>query len=108
MSFIEEAHVNDIGTIFRVTVYDTNESGGQDIADISDATSITFTFKNPNGATFTRSANFTTDGTDGKVQYVTVDGDLNIAGTWSIQAFVVTPEGSHNTNVGAFRVFENL
>ena len=108
MSFIEEAHINDIGTIFRITVYDTTASGGSEIADISDATSLTITFQNPNGGSFTRNASFTTDGTDGQIQYVTVDGDLSIAGTWSIQAFVVTPSGSHRTNVGTFRVFENL
>lgn len=108
MAFVEEAHINDIGTIFRVTVYDTTSTGGTEVANISSATSTTFTFKNPNGQTFTRAATFTTDGTDGQIQYATVDGDLNIAGTWAIQAYVVTPTGSHKTNVGTFRVFENL
>ena len=44
MAFLEEAHVNDIGTIFRVTVYDTTSTGGSVITDVSDATTITFTF----------------------------------------------------------------
>lgn len=108
MAFVEEAHINDIGTIFRVTVYDTTSTGGTEIANISAATTKTFTFKNPNGQTFTRNATFTTDGVDGQVEYATVDGDLNIAGTWGIQAYIATPSGSHRTNVGTFRVFENL
>ena len=47
--------------------------------------------------------------TDGKAQYVTVDGDLNGAGTWSVQVLIVTSGGlSHNTTVATFRVFENI
>ena len=45
MAFIEEAHVGDVGTIFRVTVYDTTSSGGSTVADISGATVKQFTFK---------------------------------------------------------------
>ena len=35
MAFVEQVHVNDIGTIFRVTVYDTTSTGGTTVADIS-------------------------------------------------------------------------
>lgn len=109
MAFLEEAHVNDIGTIFRVTINDTTSSGGNSVADISNATTRTFTFKRPDGTTFSKSASFTTDGTDGKVQYATVDGDLNGAGTWGLQVAIHTSTGLvHNTNVGTFRVFENI
>jgi hypothetical protein len=108
MAFIEQAHVNDIGTIFRVTVYDTTSSGGTSVADISTASTKQFTFKRPNGTTFTRSAVFTTDGSDGDIQYISVDGDLDGAGTWNLQAYVVTPAGTWNTDVGSFRVYENL
>ena len=58
MAFIEEAHVGDVGTIFRVTVYDTTSSGGTSIADISGATTKQFTFKRPDGSTFTKTAVF--------------------------------------------------
>ena len=56
MAFIEEAHVDDVGTIFRVTVYDTTSSGGSTVADISGATVKQFTFKRPDGTTFTKTA----------------------------------------------------
>ena len=42
------------------------------------------------------------------MEYVSVDGDLSIAGTWAIQANVVTASSNHKTSVGKFRVFENL
>ena len=50
MAFVEQAHVNDIGTIFRVTVYDTTSAGGTTVADISGATTKKFTFKRPDEA----------------------------------------------------------
>tara|TARA_R110001583_G_scaffold144719_1_gene296725 strand:- start:815 stop:1150 length:336 start_codon:yes stop_codon:yes gene_type:complete len=108
MAFVEQAHVNDIGTIFRVTVYDTTSTGGTTVADISTASTKKFTFKRPDGTTFERTAVFTTDGSDGNVQYISVDGDLNGPGTWNLQAYVATGAGTWNTSVGTFKVHENL
>ena len=108
MAFVEQAHVNDIGTIFRVTVYDTTSTGGTTVADISTATTKQFTFKRPDGTTFDKVSVFTSDGSDGNIQFLSVDGDLNVAGTWHLQAYVVTPAGNWKTDVGHFRVYENL
>ena len=109
MAFLEEAHVNDYGTIIRVTVYDTTSTGASAVADISDASTKEFTFKRPDGTTFTKTAVFTNDGSDGQIQYTTSTDDLNMAGTWALQAYVLTSGGfSHRTDVGNFRVFENL
>ena len=108
MAFVEQAHVNDIGTVFRVTVYDTTSTGGTTVADISLASTKQFTFKRPDGTTFDRAAVFTAGGSDGNIQYLSVDGDLNVAGTWHLQAYVVTPAGSWKTGAGHFRVYENL
>ena len=108
MAFVEQAHVNDIGTVFRVTIYDTTSTGGSTVADVSDTTTRTLYFGRPDGSTFARSAVFTNDGTDGKIEYTTADGDLDVAGTWSIQAYVVSSGGSFSSTVGNFRVFENL
>ena len=108
MAFTEQAHVNDIGTIFRVTVYDKTSTGGSSVADISTATSKLFYFRKPDGTTFSRSAVFKTDGSDGRIEYATVDGDLNAPGNWELQAKIITPDGSWNTDVGNFRVHENI
>lgn len=109
MAFLEETHVNDYGTVVRVTVYDTTSTGGSVVADISDASTKEFIFKRPDGTTFTVTAVFTSDGSDGQIQYTTGVEMLNMAGTWSLQAYVVTSGGfSHKTDVGSFRVFENL
>jgi hypothetical protein len=108
MSFVEQAHYNDIGTLFKVTVYDTTNTGGQVIADISDATALQFIFQRPDDTTFTRTAVFSDDGSDGEIQYRTVDGDLNMVGTWSLQAYVATGGGEWRTNIANFKVYENL
>ena len=108
MAFTEPAHVNDIGTTFRVTVYDATSTGGSAIANISAASTKQMIFSRPDGTTFTKTAVFTTDGSDGDIEYVSVDGDLNIAGTWHLQAYVVTLVGEWRTDVGHFRVYDNL
>ena len=108
MSFTEQAHYNDIGTVFKVTVYDTTSTGTQVVADVSDATTMNFIFRKPNGSTSTKTASFTSDGSDGQIQYVTVDGDLDSVGTWSIQAYIVTPSGKWHTSSANFKVYENL
>ncbi len=108
MAFVEQSHVNDIGTVFRVTVFDTTSTGSTTVADISSATTKKFTFRRPDGSTFERVAVFTNSGSDGKIEYATVDGDLNGPGTWHLQALVTTPDGTHNTSVGYFKVNENL
>ena len=108
MAFVEQAHVNDIGLVFRVTVYDTTSTGGTTVADISGASVKKFIFRKPDGTTFERVAVFTNTGTDGQIQYATVDGDLSGPGTWHLQALVTTSDGTFNTSVGYFKVNENL
>ena len=108
MAFVEQAQVNDIGTVFRVTVYDTTNTGSTTIADISDATVLKFYFRLPDDSTIVRNASFTTDGSDGVIQYITVDGDLSCEGTWTIQGYIETPSGIWRTNTANFKVYENL
>ena len=108
MAYIEEAHVNDIGTIFSVTVYDTGSTGTTSVLDVSGATTKQIIFKKPTGTTLTKAAVFTTDGTDGKIQYVTVSDDLDSTGTWQLQAYIVASDGSWKSDVGTFKVYENL
>lgn len=99
----DEIHYNDIGTIFRGTIQD-----GSSVVDISGATTIQMLFNPPGGATRTKTATLTGDGTDGKMQYTTVDGDLNVLGVWQWQGQVVLPAGTWRTDVKTFVVHSNL
>jgi hypothetical protein len=70
-----EIHLDDIGTAFRCTIYDDST-----LVDLSSATSLLLIFKDPEGNTTTKTASLYTDGTDGILQYVAVDGDLDVSG----------------------------
>lgn len=100
--------LNDIGTILTVTI--TDEDGA--VVDISgaEAGDISMIFLKPDATNLTKTATFTTDGTDGKIKYTTVDGDLDVAGLWHIQGFVNISDGDvvFHSAVGAFEVATNL
>ncbi len=103
----EEVHYNDIGTEFLVTIKDC-VSGTPTVLDVSSATTKELTFKSPSGVSATKSAVLFTDGSDGKIKYTTVDGDLDEVGTWRIQAKIGIGGGVFRSDVGSFKVYENL
>jgi hypothetical protein len=103
----EELHFNDIGTVLLVTINDC-VSGTSTPMDVSLATSLSLVLKSPSGISYTKTAIFNTDGSDGKIKYVTVDGDLNEVGTWRMQALVAFTSSSFSSGVKVFRVYENL
>lgn len=96
-------HLNDVGTRFVVTILDEGS-----IVDISGATTKDIIFLKPDGTTLTKAANFVTDGTDGKIDYFTIAGDLSIIGVWSIQSQVVLGSGTWNSDIETFEVFKNI
>lgn len=100
-----QIRVGDIGTIFRVTIIDCDT--GLPI-DVSAATTLTIKFLLPDLSVLEKSAVFTTAGVDGKIQYVTIDGDLSQPGRWKIQGFVVDSGYSNHSVVEEFNVLSNL
>ena len=96
-------HLNDTGTRFVVTILDEGS-----IVDISSATTKDIIFKKPDGTTLTKAANFVTDGTNGKIDYFTISGDLSVIGIWSIQSQVILGSGTWNSDIETFEVFRNL
>jgi len=92
-----EVHQNDFGTIFRITISD-----GDDSVDISSATTKQITFRKPDGTVVTQTAAWYTDGTDGILQYTTVDGDLDTVGFWKIQARIIMPTWNGRSAKGSF------
>ncbi len=103
----QEVHYNDIGTVFEVTVKDC-VSGTATVLDVSGASALELVFKSPSGVAATKTASLVTDGTDGKIKYTTVDGDLNEVGTWRLQAKISIGGGVFRSDVGSFKVYENL
>ena len=103
----QEIHYNDIGTVILVTVKDC-VAGTPTVLDLSSATSLELVFKSPAGSTSTKSASLYTDGTDGKIFYTSVDGDFSVVGTWRIQCKIGIGGGTFRSDVGTFKVYENL
>ena len=94
---------DDYGTVFEVTINDENG-----VVDVSAATTKNIIFKKPSGTKVTQAASFTNSGTNGKIEYTTVSGDLDEAGTWKIQAQIATGSGDWKSNISAFEVIGNL
>ena len=74
---------NDPGAQFRLTIRNS-----QGTTNVSTVTAKLMTFHRPDGSIIQREAAFYTDGSDGMICYTTLDGDLNVAGDWQVQAHV--------------------
>ena len=98
-----QIHVGDIGTTLIVTIL---EDGS--VVDISSASSLQIIIKKPDATTLTKTGVFTTDGTDGKMQYVSIAGDFDQSGNYRIQGKVNLTSGNYSSSVGSFKVHCNL
>ena len=98
-----EIHVDDIGTRFSLTI---QESGSG--VDVSSASTISVIFRKPDDEVIVRSGVKLTDGTDGKVYYDTVAGDLDEAGHYKLQAKIVLASGTYYTDIYDFKTHCNL
>ena len=97
-------HNGDIGTIFELTIVDTDGTA----IDVSTASVKYIYFADPDGDKVCKTAAFTTDGTDGKIQYTTIAGDIDEVGTWLVQGYVETSLGKFYTERGDFKVLPTL
>ena len=99
---------NDIGTYFRWTVYE-----GAPV-DISAATTKQVKFIRPDLTQLTKALVFSTkssdkgDGTDGRVEYVGIAGDLNQKGTYRWALYIVMPGWTGHGLEGTFTVDDVL
>jgi len=90
---------NDIGTTIQATV---KEDGV--VVDLSSQTTLEFNFKKPGGTVVTVTAVFSTDGTDGNMEFVTVSGTLDTVGLWRAQGYMVLTSGTWTTTEFTFEV----
>jgi hypothetical protein len=71
--------INDVGTVLRATVKDQDGT----VVDISSSSPKQIYVKRPDGSVLVKTGSFTTTGSDGKLQYATIAGDLNQPGPYS-------------------------
>ena len=99
-----EIHASDIGTVFSVTVKDSDGNA----IDISSVVMKNFYFLKPSDSVLTKVAAFGTDGTDGVLQYTTIAGDINEDGRWRLQAHISDASSDLHTNIIEFDIYGNL
>jgi hypothetical protein len=99
VSNVGSPHIGDVHRI-RITV----KSNGVAVPLTGP---ITFRLKRPTaGTTFDRAATLTTDGSDGKAEYLTAAGELDEGGTWEVQ--LKDGSGPWRADVIKFQVLGNL
>jgi hypothetical protein len=103
MSSSKEVQLGDIGTQFLVVIKDKKI-----VVDVSACTEKTLLFKKPSGSIVEKTATFTSNGADGSLQYISVEGDLDEVGPWEIQAHITFASMEWHTNTSTFKVLANL
>lgn len=94
-----------VGVAIERTIREKNQDGVWEVKDVSVATGVTLRVKDPMGDVHDFVGDFTTDGTDGKVVYVTASAsDLDVAGRWTAQFILTYPAGPHRTSKFHFDV----
>lgn len=102
----DEVHIGDIGAIFELEI----QEDGATIPIDSYTTAKEIIFLKPDGTTkVVNAAVFTTDGTDGKMRYVTTAaGELDQEGNWQMQGRLEKAGENFKTEVVVFPVTANL
>lgn len=96
----ETVRVGDVGTVLEIVVFDENGPVNLQFSNTKE-----ILFQKPTLGFITRPAQFVTDGTDGRIFYVTVPGDLDEAGEWKMQGRVEVPGvGIFKTEICTFFV----
>ena len=111
MATTDEIHVGDIGTVFVITVKE-----GTTPVDISGAAVKEILIQRRDKTVIeVTDAEFATvsyggagDGSDGKLMYAAVAGDLSIKGDYKIQAIIQLANGLWHSSIEEFTVYENI
>lgn len=97
--------VGAVGLLISVTLKDQDQAP----LDVTTTTARTIYLRRPNGRVTACPATVIGPGTDGRIGYVTLAGDLDVPGDWRIQARVITGTSSdYFSDIQPFRVAENI
>ena len=98
-----DLHVGDIGTVLRFTI---KEAGVP--LDLSSATTKKLRLEKKDKTALEKELVFTTSGSDGKVEYVTVLGDLDQKGKLRAQVYLESADGKWHTSIVEWEVEANI
>ena len=105
----ESLQVGAVGAEIEVLIVEfDNETNADAPVDLSSATNLVIELKRPDNTTVSRTGILSTNGIDGKMYMLTIDGDINIDGTYYIQGKVVLTGWNGYSSIGKFEVNDNL
>jgi len=88
----------DQGFALRPTLVDED----WDAVDVSAATVKKMLIEKPDGTVLEKTANFATDGTDGKIEYTIVAGDVDQVGLYEYQGYCEIGSLKRTSSIGTF------
>ena len=89
----DKSYIDDIGTVITVDVG----------VDITDATSVKLLVKKPDGTEVEWTGTvYSTQ----YIRYTVVEDDFDQAGTYKVQSYVVTPDGTWKGETDSFKVYD--
>ena len=91
-----DARQNDHGFTLRLLITEDGTTG----LNISTAPTKQIILRSPSDGYTVNAADFTTDGTDGFIEYTVPEGVLNKPGRWKVYAKVVMPSGLNVRSTG--------
>ena len=101
--------VGVIDAKLEVVILECDEVTGAEVpVDISSASVKALYIRRPDYTLLTKTATFSTDGTDGKLFVQTEAGDINIEGTYRVQGHIAMTGWNGRSTIGEFEVDENL
>lgn len=100
-----EVHLNDKDQHFEHTIRDEAEA----IVDLTSAGTMQILFRKPSGEVLTKVAvKVNAPGTDGKIEYISIAGDMNETGGWKRQGRVTVGGGPFSSDIVDFTVYPNV
>jgi len=94
---------DDFGWVGRLTLQQDGAT-----FDASSYTTKEFIFIDPDGTAATKTADFDSDGTDGKLKYTILTGEVDSAGNWNVVARIKKAGVELTTDPLEFRVKARL
>ena len=94
--------VGDYGQVAKITFIDVDTDAAADISNYTTAQQMIFT--HPSGISYTKTAAFDSDGTDGIIKYTIDVGLFNKAGWWKVRGRVNRAAATLSTAEHVFEV----
>ena len=100
---VSTVHTNSTGTVFRMTLAEDGTP-----IDLTGHTTLELIFQKPDETVITRTATLVGLATAGLIQYVALDSEIDMVGSWCWQAHVIIPSGEWWSDAADFEVVDNL